>query len=175
MKTSLGWCFHPKKSTLQIVLYRRSFPFFIVFGINLSCSLVVFSEVLSSSTTRQASLGGGQVYGFLDQFGLFRYFGYVSNVQYPISNIFRVLTTQPTVPIRTITNTYEGGFVSEISRGTFSYRALVVAIFPPSFWGLEANDKREWMTLTWSVFVERGRFQRRMTFVTTKKKNFFDY
>ena len=112
---------------------------------------VVFSEVLSSSTTRQASLGGGQVYGFLDQFGLFRYFGYVSNVQYPISNIFRVLTTQPTVPIRTITNTYEGGFVSEISRITTYFEQTRFSDFSlPTFvvWRLTRQQK---LTLTWSI------------------------
>ena len=115
----LGWCFYHKKSTINS-LASTFFSFFSWF-LTHPVVFVVFSEVLSSSATRQASLGGGQVYGFLDQFGLFRYFGYVSNVQYPISNIFRVLTTQPTVPIRTITNTYEGGFVSEISRVTSPY------------------------------------------------------
>ena len=51
------------------------------------------------------------MYGYLDRFGSFHYFGYVSNVQYPITNIFDVLLTLPFVPIGTMTNTFDDGFV----------------------------------------------------------------
>ena len=52
------------------------------------------------------------MYGYLDRFGSFRYFGYVSNVQFPITNIFDVLLANTSQPIGTMTNTFDDGFVS---------------------------------------------------------------
>ena len=71
-----------------------------------------FSALLSGSFIGQTGTGGGHMYGYLDRFGSFHYFGYVSNVQYPITNVFGVLLTLPFVPIATMTNTFDNGFVS---------------------------------------------------------------